>query len=261
MVEGTDAMTDEMTVASDPDVSRPKLLVVGGSGYVAGLVLPLLERRFALRVYDRNPPSDPSWEFMPGEVTDFDALRAAAEGMDLLLYMAMGKAHPGGIQNIKNAHDVNVKGVHLALEAAVQAGIKRAVYTSSLSVHDGHDLLSGAFDSETVPAEPMSVYGFTKSMGEEVCRFVHRVHHLPILALRLFLPVSQEDWHAKHDSTKAVDPRTSAPDLARALEAALLLKHDSFEAIHITGDTSGRAYSHEKAKRLLGWEPLEMPES
>ena len=37
----------------------------------------------------------------------------------------------------------------------------------------------------------------------------------------------------------------------------LLLLHADFEAIHITGDTTGRAYRHEKAKRLLNWEPLE----
>ncbi len=247
-----------------PSESRPKLLVVGGSGYVAGLVLPLLQERFQLRVYDRSPSAKRVWEsitedFILGEVTDFDSLKRAVEGMDLLLYMAMGSAQPGGIQNIAAAHDVNVKGVHLAMEAAVQAGIGRAVYTSSLSVHDGHDLLSGAYDSETVTPEPLSVYGLTKWMGEEACRFAHRVHHLPILVLRLFLPVSREDWHAKHDPAKAIDPRTSAPDLARALEAALLLDHDGFEVIHITGDTSGRAFKHEKGKRLLEWEPLETP--
>ena len=239
---------------------RPRVLVIGGSGYVAGLVLPLLADRFSIRVFDRTAPANPEWEFHPGDVTDFAVLRGAAESMDLLLYMAMGKATSDGIHNISSAHDVNVKGLHLALEAAVQARVKRAVYTSSLSVHDGRDLLTGHFDSETVPPEPRSVYGLTKWMGEEVCRFVHRVHDLPILALRLFLPVSREQWHAKHDPSKLVDPRTSAPDLARALESALLFEHRTFDIIHITGDTSGRAYRHHKAKRLLGWEPLEKPE-
>jgi nucleoside-diphosphate-sugar epimerase len=246
-----------MTADNTAPAERPRVLVVGGSGYVASLVLPLLQERFALRVFDRAAPANPDWEFRQGDVTDFQALRVAAEGRDLLLYMAMGKWGDDGIQNITAAHNVNVQGLHLALEAAVQAGIERAVYTSSLSVHDGHDLTTGEFDSETVHPEPRSVYGLTKWMGEEACRFAHRIHGLPILALRLFLPVSPQQWHAKHDPVKPVDPRTSAPDLARALEAALLLEHRSFDVIHITGDTSGRAYRHLKAKRLLGWEPLE----
>lgn len=246
---------NEQQTDDKPRVLR--VLVVGGSGYVAGLVLPELQDRFAIRVYDIKPPQDERFEFVRGDVTDFDALRQAAEGMDLLLYMAMGQGSDNGIHNIIAAYEVNAKGLHLALEAAVQAGIKRAVYTSSLSVHDGRDLLGGHYDSETVPPEPRSVYGLTKWMGEEVCRFVHRVHGLPILALRLFLPVSQEQWHAKHDPSKPIEPRTSAPDLARAIEAALLHDHKSFELIHITGDTSGRAFRHLKAKRLLGWEPRE----
>src|SRR5205823_11777902 len=111
-------------------------------------------------------------------------------------------------------------------------------------------------DSEEVPPEPRTVYGLTKWMGEEACRYVHRVHKLPVLALRLFLPVSEEQWAAKHDRYQTLDPRTAAPDLARALESALLLDHHGFDVIHITGDTTGRAFHHEKAKRLLGWEPL-----
>ena len=246
-----------MSVDLSSSSNRPQLLVVGGSGYVASLVLPLLQDRFDLRIYDQFSPATLSCPFYQGDVTDFDALRNAIEGADLVLYMAMGKAGPDGIENIKFAHTVNVLGLHVALNVAVKAGVNRAVYTSSLSVHDGHDLVSGDFDSETVSPEPRSIYGLTKWMGEEACRFVHRVHGLPILALRLFLPVSEEEWHAKHDPSKPVDPRTSAPDLARALESALLLEHDGFEVVHVTGDTSGRAYKHEKAKRLLGWEPLE----
>jgi nucleoside-diphosphate-sugar epimerase len=231
-----------------------KLLVIGGAGYVGRLVLPLLAERFTLRVFDRNPPEDFVGEFIAGDVTDPQALLRAAEGMEALLYMAMGKGGPNNIQDPTPAYDVNVKGVHLALDAARNAGIRHTVYTSSLSVHDGHDLTSGEFDSEEAPAEPLSVYGLTKWMGEEACRFFHRKHGLPILALRLFRPVSVEQWESGTNYDR-LDCRTAAPDLARALISALELEHDSFEIIHVTGDATGRAYRHEKAKRILGWEP------
>jgi nucleoside-diphosphate-sugar epimerase len=174
--------------------------------------------------------------------------------MDLLLYMAMGRVGEFGINDVCTSYDVNVKGVHLAMDAAARAGVKRAVYTSSLSVHDGSDLLSGAFDSEEVPPEPRTVYGHTKWLGEQACRFVHRVHGLPILALRLFHPIAEEKWRERHEDDTA-DGHTRASDVARALIAALELEHAGFEAIHITGDTSGKAYRHEKAKRILNWQP------
>jgi nucleoside-diphosphate-sugar epimerase len=236
-----------------------KLLVIGGSGYVGRLVLPVIAEHFDVRLYDRNAPDfvpDIGVNFIQGDVTDGDALQRVAEGMELILYMAMGRVGDYGINDIAVSYDVNVKGVHLALDAAARAGVKRAVYTSSLSVYDGFDLLSGEFDSEEVPPEPLTVYGHTKWLGEQACRFVHRVHKLPIVALRLYHPVSPEKWHERHDPAK-VDAHTSAPDLACALIAALELEHTGFEIIHVTGDTSGRAYKHEKAKRLLRWEPKE----
>src|SRR5579871_4298007 len=104
-----------------------RLLVVGGSGYVAGLVLPILAEQFALRIFDRVPPRDPGWEHVVGDVTDAAALRTAAEQMDLLLYMAMGKGSQGGVMDANAAYDVNVKGLHFALDAAAKAGIRRAV--------------------------------------------------------------------------------------------------------------------------------------
>jgi nucleoside-diphosphate-sugar epimerase len=232
-----------------------KLLVVGGSGFVGGLVLPYLKERFDIRVFDARPPADDEFEYVAGDVCSTSDLEGAAEGMDRLLYMAMGKTEEKGIFDVPAAYDVNAKAVHLAMEAAAKAGVARAVYTSSLSVFDGSDLTSGAFDDENVPPSSTTVYGLTKWMGEEACRFVSRDSGMPTIALRLYHPVSPEEWRRKHDPAK-IDCRTSAPDLARAIDAALEAECPGFEVINITGDTTGRAYRHEKAKRLLGWEPL-----
>ena len=235
-----------------------RILVIGGAGKVGGLVLPYLGQEFNLRVYDLRPPASPEWEYMEGSVLDEEALESAAQGCDGLLYMAMGRL----LQDrrgfsVPDAYDINVKGVHFALAAAARAGIRHVVYTSSLSVFQNTlDITSGATDREETLPEPTSVYALTKWMGEEVCRFFHRTRQLPIVVLRLFSPVSQEQWH-RHRPAHGVYCSTSAPDVARAYAAALRLEHQGLEIIHITGDTTGRAYRHEKARRVLGWEPLE----
>ncbi len=230
-----------------------RVLAIGGSGYIGRLILPLLPPEIQLHVYDPVTPEFPVAGFSKGSVTDQPTLDKACQGIDVLLYLAMGKKGDD-IHDIPSAYAVNVQGVHHALEAAVKAGIPRLVFTSSLSVYDGHDLLSGEFDSEEVPVKSLSVYGHTKYLGEEVCRFFHRVHKLPCLALRLYHPVAVHYWRELHTPGKPF-AHTAAPDLADGIEAALRLDHQGFEIIHLTGDTSGRAYKHEKANRLLGYQP------
>ncbi len=242
-----------------PGSDALRLLVVGGSGYVGTLVLPLM-RGFSIRIFDRVPPrpwpEGSSAEYVEGDVTDPAALAEALRGMDLLLYMPMGKGDaPRQIEDPTAAYDVNVKGLHLALAVGLKTGVRRAVHISTLSVYEGHlDIRSGVTDREDVPPEPKSVYGFTKRLGEEVCAFFHRTHGMPIISLRLFHPVSEADWRRSYDPDRP-NFRTSAPDLARAFTAALLLEHTGYEIIHITGDASGQVYHHEKARRLLGWSP------
>ncbi len=100
-----------------------RVLVIGGGGYVAGLVLPALAQQHALRVFDPHAPADASCEYMSGSVTDLDALLRAAEGMESVLYMAMGAQAFGTSTGITTNLDVNIKGVHLALYTVQQAGI------------------------------------------------------------------------------------------------------------------------------------------
>jgi nucleoside-diphosphate-sugar epimerase len=237
-----------------------RVLVVGGSGYVGRLVLPFLTDRFALRVFDRVPPATGGVEYAAGDVTHPHELVSAARGMDVLLYMAMGTS--GGEASKGEtpgpAYDVNLKGLHLALEAAVAAGMSRAVQISTLSVYSRYPLRGEPPLTEEEPPSPCSIYGLTKLLAEELCRHFSRMHAFPILSLRIYKPLAREQWLAEYDTTK-VEPRLSAPDLARAIAASLEFRHAGFDVLQISGDFRGLAYPFDKARRLLGWEPLERP--
>ena len=63
-----------------------KVLLAGGSGRVATLVIPFLKKQHQLRVYDRNPPADQSLVFLQGELTDPVGLEKAVEGRKRLLH-------------------------------------------------------------------------------------------------------------------------------------------------------------------------------
>jgi nucleoside-diphosphate-sugar epimerase len=176
--------------------------------------------------------------------------------MDAIVYLAMGKDEKGDVYVSVPAYDVNVKGVHLACEAALRSGVKRFIYMSTLSIYD--DDGRRRFDSEEEPPDSSTVYGLTKFMGEEVCRFFSRVYGLDCIALRLNYPAQQEQY-AEICRRNPACGATSGPDLARAVLCALACEHSGFDAVFIAGDPEGRRFNIAKAKRVLGWEPSERP--
>lgn len=232
-----------------------KLLVIGGAGYVGAIVLPFVAARHTLRVFDRQPPAA-DWEYLQGDVGDLDALVRAAAGCDALLYMAMGDKNYATNLGITSNFDVNVKGLYLALDAAQRVGIGHAVYASSMSVYQ-HNLEDRPHQAEDLPPDASDLYGLTKRLGEEVGRNAVRAWGMSINALRLFLPMAEPDWQAfARDRTPTF--ATSAEDVARAMLAALEYR-DGFQAFTITGDYAQHHMHMEKARRLLGWEPLARP--
>ncbi len=246
-----------------------RVLVIGGSGYLGTLVVPFLARHHHLRVFDLQPPEDQNVEYSQGSVCDPSALADAVAGMDAVLYMAMGSAAPlggdhwGRVEARVDAFDVNVKGLHLALHAAQGAGISQAVFTSSMSVYADNGVgRTGSdenivLDGEDTPPDADWIYGFTKRLGEEVCRNACRVWGMDINALRLFLPVPEDKWLAAARRA-APTPWTTAEDTAQAIGAALEYR-DGFQAFTISGDYAQTLMSLAKAKRLLNWEPLARP--
>jgi nucleoside-diphosphate-sugar epimerase len=230
--------------------------VVGGAGYVGGLVLPRLAARHALRVFDRRPPAAAGCEYVAGTLDDLDALRRAAAGTDALLFMAMGDKRFDTNEGITTNFDVSVKGLYLALLAAHEAGVAHAVYTSSMSVYDG-DLMRRFFPHEEVAPDAGHVYGLTKRLGEEVCRNAARAWGMSVNALRLCFPLPDDEWAAQ---ARPGSPTlaTAASDVARALLAALDYRA-GFQAFMISGDYEQKLLNMAKARRALGWEPLARP--
>lgn len=237
------------------------VLVVGGSGKVGTLVCPILAEKHRLRVFDIKTPEFDGVDYVAGDVNDVDALIAASEGVDAVVYMAMGSHNvwrdPKVSGHARAAHfDVNIKGLYLALLAAHVHGITQAIYTSSMSVYTRNASGRYMFD-EDIPPDAVHVYGFTKRLGEEVCRNACREWDMDINALRLFLPVDDNRFAAEAGDGNP-NIWTSATDTARAVDAALTYRA-GFQAFTISGDYEQKYMSLKKAKRFLGWEPLARP--
>jgi nucleoside-diphosphate-sugar epimerase len=232
-----------------------KVLLIGGSGIVGSLVIPTLLTKHSLRIFDLRPPKDAALEYHPGNITDFNAVERAVKGMDALIYMAMGSLDWDEWPGTDSGFDANVKGLHFALKAAANAGVKQAVYTSSMSVYA--NLLSRYFSDEDITPDETELYGFTKWLGEEVCRNASRRWGMNINALRLCHPTAKEKWL---EETQSGVPTiaTMDEDVGRAMLGALELQA-GFQTFMISGDYEQKIMNMSKAKRLLNWEPLARP--
>jgi nucleoside-diphosphate-sugar epimerase len=243
-----------------------KVLLVGGSGHVGSFITPYLRPHHELRVLDLRPPRHEGIEYVEGSVIDPDAVRRALDGVDTFIYLVMKGAQGGTLTDqdipiILSNYDVNAKGLHLLLFTAQQVGIKRGIYTSSMSVHYRKREWYPA--EELVPYDTPSVYGLTKGFGEMICQYFARWFDMNIIALRITGPRTREQWLDERRNPRVYpdgsrlfvsDEEDLADAYLKALEA-IQIGHGRFDAIFIAGDENEREHNLSKAQRILGWQP------
>jgi nucleoside-diphosphate-sugar epimerase len=244
-----------------------KLLLVGGAGHVGKLITPYLKARHTLSVLDLAAPDDPEIKHIQGSVLDPEAIRAGLEGVDGFIWLAMRSAQGGmvtdqDIETIVNNYDLNTKALHLFLYLAQEAGVKRGVYTSSMSVHyRGRPRYPG---EDEVPLDSPSVYGLTKGLGEQICAYFAHWFEMDIIGLRISGPRRRADYLAqRRDPKRAGDGSYVFPldeeDMANAYLGAIdtlaAPTPGRFESLFIVGDEAGEEHDLSKAARLIGWRP------
>ncbi|MCC6626212.1 MAG: NAD(P)-dependent oxidoreductase [Chloroflexi bacterium] len=244
-----------------------KVLLVGGSGHVGSFITPYLRERHALRILDLSPPRHDGVEYVAGSITEPEDVRRALDGVDTFINLVMrspqgGSSNEQTLQQIQENYQVNALGLHLLLWTAQEMGIRRGVYTSTMSVHYRE---RDWFPSEEATAlDTPSVYGLTKGFGELICQYFARWFDMNLIALRITGPRTRAQYLAERPNRPLRangHPRlyvTDEEDLANAYLAALAAVqtgHGRFDAVFIAGDEAEEEHNLSKARRLLGWTP------
>jgi UDP-glucose 4-epimerase len=113
-----------------------QIAITGGSGGIGQAVVALaLTQGHSVVSIDRTPPaadqSQPGVRFVPLDLSDFEALKAAMAGCDALVHLAAIPA-PGALPD-HVVHNNNVVGSYNALLGAVELGIRRICQASSVN--------------------------------------------------------------------------------------------------------------------------------
>jgi len=162
-----------------------KVLLTGGSGLVGTRLAPMLADRHDVTHFEMRDPTD-GLPWIDGDLLDPEAVRAACEGMDAVVHVAAIHGPNWRKLGDHRMFEINVMGTQNVMHAAVDAGVERVVFTSSISAI-GHGQGTPApylpIDEE-IPRGPADLYGQSKALGEQICRFATARHGLSTIILR-----------------------------------------------------------------------------
>ena len=169
-------------------------LVTGGAGFIgSNLCEAILNLGYRVRCLDdlstgKQANVDlfsgtPRYEFLKGDIKDFDTCMAACEGVDYVLNQAAWGSVPRSIEMPLFYCANNIQGTLNMLEAARRQGVKKFVYASSSSVYGDEPHLP---KTEGREGNLLSPYALTKRCDEEWAKQYTRHYGLFTVGLRYF---------------------------------------------------------------------------
>ncbi|MBT9544469.1 MAG: NAD-dependent epimerase/dehydratase family protein [Candidatus Sericytochromatia bacterium] len=181
------------------DLTGKRLLIIGGAGLIGSHTVDelLKEDVSEIVIYDNfvrgklenlaNARRDPRVSIFEagGDILHRDVLDTAMKGIDgVFHFSALWLLHCYDYP--RAAFEVNIGGTFNVLEACLNNGIQRLVYSSSASVYG--DAIEEPM-TEDHPYNNITFYGATKIAGEQMCRSLYHRYkntekHLDYVGLR-----------------------------------------------------------------------------
>ncbi|HEX6685710.1 MAG TPA: UDP-glucose 4-epimerase GalE, partial [Candidatus Limnocylindrales bacterium] len=173
-------------------------MVTGGAGYIGGHTVPrLLAAGHGVVVLDDLSTGMPhrvpeGVALVDASVLDTEAVTRALREHRVtgVIHFAAKKSVPESVADPMLYYQQVVGGTTSLLTAMLRTGTMKLVYSSTAAVYGVPD---GDVVTEDGPANPISPYGHSKLVCEQMIRSVGEAHGLSWLALRYFNAVGADD--------------------------------------------------------------------
>lgn len=226
--------------------SDRKVLITGASGKIGRVLRQHLRDDYRLVLFNRSQISDltENETFIPGDITDHEAIEKAAKGVDVIVDMAAVVAYDSFREKLWR---INTLGTYNVFEAARKAGVSRLVYASTH--HTMGRYPAGQAIDERMPYRPDSMYGVTKCFGEALGRFYAEKAGFGVICLRIGhfgeRPLNERHlavWISHRDMVQLVRCCIEAPDIA-------------FEVIYGVSNNKRKWWDITRAREVVGYQP------
>ncbi len=177
------------------DISNKTFLVTGGAGFIGSNLVEYLLKYKAGKVkvldnlsngyYKNIEPflSNPSFEFINGDLLDEATCMKACESVNVVFHQAALGSVPRSIKFPLATNAANVTGFLNILVAAKDSGAERFVYASSSSVYGDSQLMP---KKEDIIGNALSPYAVTKRVNELYAKVFGEVYGIKTIGLRYF---------------------------------------------------------------------------
>src|SRR5437868_9762167 len=173
-----------------------RILITGGAGFIgSNLAEHLIKKpeiqlvRVLDNLYTGNKKniqqleSNSKFEFLQGDIRDFDTCLKACTSIDLISHQAALGSVPRSVKDPLTTNDVNITGTLNVFTAAKEKGLKRVVYAASSSTYGDHPGLPKVEDKI---GNPLSPYAVTKHVNELYAQVYAKLYKLELIGLRYF---------------------------------------------------------------------------
>jgi nucleoside-diphosphate-sugar epimerase len=239
-----------------------KTLVIGAAGWLGRAILSALNGH-EISAFDRSPEA---WEngnridgpldggtVIHGDVSDYDAIDEALNGVDAVIHAAVYASPDGYHERDELPFTINLKGLWNVLESARRRNTRRVVHIGSCHVINP----KGIFFAEDVRRPDGSLYAVTKRLQEEMCRQYHDAFELSQVILR---PCTIIDSRlALGKGGRKLEPGTwdvswvCRHDIGKACRAAIEKEGIDFEILHVAGSPEADQYCNvARTREVLG---------
>jgi UDP-glucose 4-epimerase len=172
---------------------KPKILIVGGAGFIGGHVAEqLISNGHKVRIFDnlyrgnikkfQHHIEEGKLEFMEGDIRYLSRLLEAFEGIEYVYHLAADCINKS-LQNPVESFNINVIGTTNVFEAARIHQVKKVIFASSASVYGDPKQLPMTEES---PLNPITPYCIGKLTTEQIAKFYERFHKINYIGFRYF---------------------------------------------------------------------------